>query len=130
MNKNVFYLPVTLDERTRNGLKEIQLYGKDDPSQPWALKEKIAPNQNCFTFKAPRDGEYWFTVVTADKANRMTPGDLSNEPPGVIVVLDSQLPRVDVTSLPPAPEGAMVNVDATDAHPATSNTPLCCHTHA
>src|SRR5262245_46246634 len=122
MNKNVFYLPVTLDDRTRNGLKEIQLYGKDDPSQPWSLKEKIAPNQNCFTFKAPRDGEYWFTVVTVDEANRMTPGDLSNEPPGVIVVLDSQLPRVDVAALPPCPEGAVVKVDVSDVHLDASKT--------
>jgi hypothetical protein len=116
MSNNVFYLPVTLEDRMRSGLKEIQLYCKEDASQPWALKEKIAPHQNCFSFKAPHDGEYWFTVVTVDKSGRMTPSDLAAEPPGVIVVLDSQPPQVDAAALPPAPEGPMVKIDVRDVH--------------
>jgi hypothetical protein len=122
MNKTTFYLPVSIDDRTRAGLQEIQLYVKQDPSQPWMMREKIAPNQNCFSFKAAQDGEYWFTVVTVDKAGRMTPSDFSHEAPGVIVVLDSQPPQVDVSALPPSAEGAMVKVDVRDPHLDPSQT--------
>src|SRR5262245_52201462 len=92
MNKNVFYLPVNLDDRARAGLQEIQLYYKVEPGQPWILKEKIPPQHNCFTFKAPADGEYWFTVVTVDRMGRMQPDDLTRKAPDVIVVLDSAPP--------------------------------------
>lgn len=122
MNKSVFYLPVTLDERTRNALQEIHLYGKEDPSQPWMLRDKIAPNQNCFTFRAPRDGEYWFTVVTIDKSGRMVPPDVAAETPSVIVVLDSQQPQLDVSALPDSPEGSMVKLDIRDANLDASKT--------
>lgn len=117
MTKSVFYLPVKVDDRVRSTLKEIRLYVKDDPNKGWLLQDKVAPTQTYFTFRAPRDGEYWFTVVTVDKMGKAVPGDLRNEGPGVIVLLDSQPPQVEVRPLPPCPEGTLFQTVVRDANP-------------
>ncbi|MBM4068282.1 MAG: hypothetical protein FJ271_04980 [Planctomycetes bacterium] len=117
MTKSVFYLPVKVDDRVRSTLKEIRLYVKDDPSKNWLLQDKVDPKQTYFTFRAPREGEYWFTVVTVDKMGKAVPGDLRNEAPGVIVVLDSQPPQVEVRPQPPCPEGTMFQAVVRDANP-------------
>jgi len=117
MGKNAFYLPVIIDERVRSNLREVQLYVKDNPARPWMLKEKAPPTQTGFTYRGLQDGEYWFTVVTVDKAGRMTPADLGNEPPGLIVVLDTQSPQLDVRPLPSSSEGLFVRCEIHDANP-------------
>lgn len=116
MTKNTFYLPVKVDDRVRANLKEVRLYLKDDPTKPWLLQDKVAPTQTYFTFRAPRDGEYWFTVVTIDKMGKATPSDLRNEVPALIVVLDSQPPQVDVQLLPASAEGTMLQSVVRDAN--------------
>jgi hypothetical protein len=119
MNKNPFYLPVTLDERTRNNLQEIQLYCKEDPNQPWVMKAKISPKQNYFNFKAPHDGEYWFTLVTVDKKGAASQLD---ETPNLIVHLDTQAPQIGMSALPECSDGKVVQVDVRDLNLDASKT--------
>src|SRR5262249_6180087 len=76
MNKSVFDLPVHIDERARGGLQEIDLYVKDNPAAPWTLHKKERPTATVFPFQPPRDGEYWFTVVTVDRVGRQMPPDV------------------------------------------------------
>jgi hypothetical protein len=117
MSKNVFYLPVIIDERMRSNLREVQLYVKENPTRPWMLKEKAPPSATGFTYRGTQDGEYWFAVVTVDKNGRMTPADLTTEPPGLVVVLDTQLPQLDVRALPASGEGLVVRCEVRDANP-------------
>ena len=117
MSKSAFYLPVIIDDRVRGSLAEIQLYVKDHPARPWILKEKAAPSTRGFTYHATQDGEYWFNVVTVDKTGHMTPADLTNEPPGLVVVLDTQGPLLDVRPLPSSSEGLFVRCEVRDANP-------------
>lgn len=122
MTKSVFYLPVKVDERVRATLKEVRLYVKDDSNKGWLLQDKVAPTQTYFTFRAPREGEYWFAVVTVDKMGKSVPSDLRNEGPGVIVVLDSQPPQVEVRPLPESPEGACFQCLVHDSNPDLTKT--------
>jgi hypothetical protein len=122
MKQSVFYLPVKIDERMRSSLREVRLYCKEGPNRPWQLKDKASPGQTYFTFRAPRDGEYWFTVVTVDKSGRSTPTDLRNEPPGLIVVQDTQLPQVDVRPVGNTDEGTLVQCVIRDANPDLTKT--------
>ncbi len=108
IGKNPFYLPVLIDDRVRTELREVQLYVKDHPSGPWVLKERVPPTQTAFTFQAPRDGEYCFVVVTVDRLGRSSPAEVAQAAPGQIVVLDTQLPQVEVQPLPPTPAGQPV----------------------
>ncbi len=122
MNKSVFYLPIHIDERARANLREIQLYVKDNPTMPWRPADKAQPSASVFPFRPPQDGEYWFTVVTVDRAGRQMPPDVSREAPGVIVVQDSQKPQIVVRPLPPAADGQHVQCEVQDANPDPSRT--------
>jgi hypothetical protein len=124
MNKNVFYLPVIIDERVRHNLREVQLYVKDNPTRPWMLKEKAPATQTGFTYRGMQDGEYWFTVVTVDRAGRMMPADLGSEPPGLIVVLDTHNPQVSARPLPSSRDGMFVRCEVRDANPDPMKTRL------
>lgn len=116
MSKSTFYLPVKVDDRVRADLREVRLYVKDDPSRPWILQEKVAPTQSYFTFRAPREGEFWFTVVTVDKMGRAMPSDLRYEKPSVIAVVDVQPPQLEVRPLPCVAEGICVQCLVRDAN--------------
>jgi len=123
MCKNVFYLPVKIEERVRASLREVQLYGKDNPAKPWVLLERAVPGQTYFTYRAQHDGEYWFTVVIVDKSGRTIPGDLRKEGPALIVVLDTQQPQVDVQPIAGAPgEGTCIRCTVKDANPDMTKT--------
>ena len=122
--KSSFSLPVQIDDRTRPSLKEVQLYYKDSAEKPWMLKDRGSPAQTSFGVKLDQDGEYWFTVVTVDKAGRFMPPDLSHEPPGQIIVVDSTPPQVDAHVALPNPQGMCVHCDVKDANPENSKTKL------
>jgi hypothetical protein len=94
-NKTVFDLPVNIDERARGSLREVVLYVKVG-QQPWAVAETVSPVQDRFRYKVTQDGEYWFSVVTVDRSGVSTPRDVSREPPGLMVVVDTQPPTCEI----------------------------------
>src|SRR5262245_28091587 len=100
-NRQQFRLKIDLGDTDRQKLREVQLYVKSG-NEPWACKETAPPTQTHFGFKAPQDGEYWFTIVTVDKGGKATPADVTKEAPAFIVVVDTQAPDVTVTVPPPA----------------------------
>jgi hypothetical protein len=114
--KTTISLPVVLEERSRAQVQSVQLWMKDGATQPWRLWDKAPPSQSNFTFKAPHEGEYWFNLVSVDAAGRSTPADVTKELPGVIVVIDTQPPQVDVQALQTSPEGQWVRCDARDTN--------------
>jgi hypothetical protein len=117
MSKAVFDLPVIIEDRVRTGLREVQLYVKDGPTGSWVLKEKAYPGVTRFSCRLEKDGEYWFSVVIVDQTGRSIPVDVNREPPGVIVVLDTQGPRVELRALPASAEGICILCDVQDANP-------------
>src|SRR5205823_14080063 len=105
-----------MGDQERAMIQEIQLYVKEAPTAAWVLRDKGSAEQKAFRFQAPRDDEYWFTMVTIDKQGRRFPADLTNEPPGLVVVIDTQKPTVQMRKLADTPEGQLVQCDVTDAH--------------
>ncbi len=122
MNNNVIILPIRVAPNVQGNLREVLLYVKDDPNQAWTLAERSSPTSKEFVFKAERDGEYWFTVVTVDKMGRSTPFNLASQPPGAIVVLDRKNPQVDVVRLPANSMGYCVQCKLTDDNPDRTQT--------
>jgi hypothetical protein len=122
LNRQTIQLPIQLDEQFRPILQEIRLYYKDKRSAPWTLCDKATPAQASFTFKAPRDGEYWFTMVTVDREGRCAPSDISREPPAMSIVVDTQPPQTDITRLGSGPEGQLIQCIVRDAHLDPSKT--------
>src|SRR5262245_39574665 len=95
-NRTAFKLPLRVDERDRPRLQAVELYVVNGPGGSWAMKESVTPTHSEFIYKVDQDGEYWFTVVTVDKAGGRNPADLSQEPASLIVVVDRQPPEVKV----------------------------------
>ncbi len=115
-NKTTINLPIVVDERHRAQLQQVVLFVKEGPTQPWRMCDKAPPTQTMFTYRAPGEGEYWFNIVSVDHAGRMTPPDVTREAPALIVVLDTQAPRVDVQPLEKTGDGQFVRCDWHDVH--------------
>jgi hypothetical protein len=124
LNKHTIQLPIQLDDKARPLLQEIQLWIKETPTAPWTLREKVPPTQTAFTFQAPRDGEYGFTMVTVDRKGKCVPADVSREEPAMAVVVDTQPPHLDMLLLGSVPEGQLVQCDVRDNHPDAAKTRL------
>jgi hypothetical protein len=122
LNKHLIQLPIQLEEKYRPMLAEIHLYVKESPTAAWTLREKVPATQNSFTFKAPQDGEYWFTMVTVDRQGRQVPADVSKEEPAMVIIVDSQPPQVDLMLLGTVPEGQLIQCDIRDANPDPTRT--------
>lgn len=90
-----FRLPVRIDDQDRAGLKELKLFMKTGDA-PWSCIEAAPPQQKTFTFRAPKDGEYWFHIATVDQQDKMIPAQPDREPPAIIIVVDTQAPKVAV----------------------------------
>jgi hypothetical protein len=114
-----FRLPFNLDDSDRVKLREVSLYVKTG-AEPWACKETASPQQSSFTFRAPRDGEYGFTIVVVDKAGNATPADITLQAPGLVVIVDTEPPEIDVQPPASAAEVPMFRCDVKDANPDPS----------
>ncbi|MBI1830115.1 MAG: hypothetical protein HYR84_01535 [Planctomycetes bacterium] len=116
LSKSTIQLPIQINDQSRSMISEIQLHVKDHPSASWTLRDRVGPSARAFTFQAPRDGEYWFAMVTVDKQGRAFPNDLRNEPAGLVVVIDTQAPQIELTNLGPSAEGHLIQCDVRDSH--------------
>jgi hypothetical protein len=123
-NRTAFKLPLQVDDQERTRLREVQLYVKNGPSGTWNLKESVPPTQKEFILRGLQDGEYWFTLVTVDKSGQLTPVDLTQEPPALIVIIDKQPPEVDVHPLAGGPGQTLLQCDVRDANPDLTKTKL------
>jgi hypothetical protein len=119
-NRPSFSLPVRIDDRDRADLKELKFYAKAmQGSRPneWVCLETAPASKAKFGYRAPGDGKYCFNFVTVDKAGRYYPSDLDKAPPGLIVVVDSRAPEVDVQKMPSASGEVFLQCQIKDANP-------------
>jgi len=111
-----FRLPFNLDEADRGRIRDVLLFVKagDDA---WRQQDTAAPTQAHFSFRAPRDGEYAFSVVVVDNAGNATPADVTRQPPSLIVVVDTQRPEIEVRESPTPGTGPWFRCQVSDANP-------------
>jgi hypothetical protein len=110
-----FNLPIQMDERTRSSLREVQLYVKSGASD-WVRQEVVGPQTPFFTYKVPQDGEYWFALVTVDRAGKAEPSDINAKPPALRVVVDTRGPVLE-TALAIDGNEPVLRVNVIDANP-------------
>jgi len=111
-----FRLPFNLDEADRNRIRDVLLFVKTSDAA-WMQQDTAAPTQTHFSFRAPRDGEYGFSVVVVDVAGNPTPADVTRQPPGLVVVVDTQRPEIDVRESPTPGIGPWLRCEVSDANP-------------
>src|SRR5262249_26240403 len=115
-NKSILRLPLRIDESARSTVREVGLYVKMGVGD-WGCAAVAPPMQSHFAYQVPRDGEYWFSVVTVDQSGQANPPDVGKEPPNLIVVVDTQMPDVEVRPLPLASGEVFLQCEIRDANP-------------
>jgi len=111
-----FRLPFKFEDGDRGRVRDVLLFVKTG-DEPWAQKDSADPKQTYFRFRAPTDGEYWFTIVVVDKGGNATPADVTHQPPGLVVVVDTQKPEIAVRETPTPGSGPWLHGEVTDANP-------------
>ncbi|MCI0463795.1 MAG: hypothetical protein L0Z62_43225 [Gemmataceae bacterium] len=94
-NKTAFQLPIRIEDRARGNLREVVLWVKTGSGQ-WMRADSVHPTQKEFFYKAAHDGEHWFSVVTVDHAGLTNPRDVAQEPPQLVVVVDTVQPNAEL----------------------------------
>ncbi|HWY85230.1 MAG TPA: hypothetical protein VNX28_00820 [Gemmataceae bacterium] len=122
LSKGSLHIPIQIDERARAQVQEVHLYVKEGPKAAWHLKEKVPGTQTFFTFPAGQEGEYWLNLVTVDRAGRAVPADITNEPPRLIVIVDSTPPEAEIQVLSTTLDGTRVRCEIRDANIEPSKT--------
>ncbi|HZT80581.1 MAG TPA: hypothetical protein VFA26_10175 [Gemmataceae bacterium] len=111
-----FRLPLDLRGLDPARLQEVMLYVRT-PTENWSLKDHAPPTQKEFRLTNVPDGEYWFTIVTVDRNGNPSPPEVSRQPPGIVVVVDTQPPEVELQVVPAQASGALVvRCEARDAN--------------
>jgi hypothetical protein len=122
-NKLHFILPVSIDEKERPKLQAVKLFAKIGNGD-WKFISGASAGQKSFTYDAPEDGEYWFSVVTVDRLGQMTPADVRQEPPMLMVVVDTQPPVVEVRPVTGPNGESWLRCAVKDANPDYSSLKL------
>ena len=114
-NKPRFRIPYHFDakEMERLGAKEIRLYISTNQGASWQLSQSVPPQPGKFPFQAPQDGEYWFAVRTLDSKGKLHPAD-DKVQPGLQVIVDTQIPRLEINLGSRGPGRALLKWTAQD----------------
>jgi hypothetical protein len=116
-NKTRFRIPFKIDPAAlqRMNARELQLHVSTDRGATWKLAQTLTPDGGKFEYQAPGDGEYWFAVKTLDGRNQLHPPVGSYET-GLIVVVDSVAPLLELTLQQLAPGKVQLSWNAADAN--------------
>lgn len=116
-NKTRFRIPFKFDAAAlqRMNARELQLHVSADRGLTWELAQTLTPDGGKFEYQAPGDGEFWFSVKTLDGRNQLHPPIGSYET-GLIVVVDTVQPLLDITLKQIAPGKVQLSWQAADAN--------------
>lgn len=91
-----FSIPFRVDgpQNAPRASVEVQLHMSEDRGVTWQLASRVAPDAGKFTFRAARDGEYWFMVRTLDQQGVLRP----DVPPAaeLKVIVDTASPQLEL----------------------------------
>ncbi|QDU60148.1 hypothetical protein Pan216_09850 [Planctomycetes bacterium Pan216] len=96
----VIDIPIHVPIARRPLVKDLRLYFSSDLGKNWQLLETVPTTQKKVVFRAPSDGEYWFTVVEVDRWGKTVPSDLRLANPSLKVVVDTRPATTELRALP------------------------------
>jgi hypothetical protein len=104
-------IPATVDEHLRAQFKELQLWLSTPERPQWDLVAKTTPDKPKFSFNAPHDGLYTFSVIAVDRQDRNNP---PQPQPNLKIVVDSKPPVVVLTANRVDPDTILVKWTVSD----------------
>ncbi len=96
--QGVFSIPFRIDGTDPNGPQpaEVRLFVSEDQGLKWRAEGRVKPDQQSFGFRAPHDGEYWFSIRTLDRQGHAHPeGPYESQ---LQVIVDTITPRLDLSA--------------------------------
>ena len=112
--QRAFRIPFNIDPADRPRYKQVQLWASSDGGGRWEKVDTTTPDRPSFTFRAPRDGEFWFAVRTVDTKNRLFPADDVDVEPNMKVLVDTVPPQINLEGLPRRGSVASVRWEVVD----------------
>ncbi|TWT65435.1 hypothetical protein Pla123a_49030 [Posidoniimonas polymericola] len=113
--QDVFVIPYKWSGGSdRGSVREVVLYLSENHGGDWKEVTRARPDVQSFMYRAPADGEFWFAIRTIDNAGGKWPAGPMQ--PELRVVVDTQLPKVQITRATLTPEGGL-SVEANAADP-------------
>jgi hypothetical protein len=97
-NTRAFRIPFNIEPEDRARIKEVRLCVSEDQGKTWSFVSQAAPEQGALTFRAPKDGEYWFAVQTLDTEGRFNPPTIEVLEPNLKVIVDHERPKLGLES--------------------------------
>jgi hypothetical protein len=96
--QGVFSIPFRIDGTESGGPQpaEVRLFVSEDQGLKWRGEGQVKPDQKSFGFRAPHDGEYWFSIRTIDKQGHSHPEGPYE--PQLQVIVDTITPRLDLSA--------------------------------
>ena len=93
MQRN-FKIPIHIDPARRDHIKELILLSSTDQGKSWHHEATVTADKDAFTYYAPNDGLYWFSVTVVDKNGKRDPEDPAQSSEVLKVLVDSTKPEV------------------------------------
>ena len=91
-----FRIPFNIDKEGRAKIKEVQLWASKDLGEHWDPVSKTTADRPSFTFRAARDGEYWFAVRILSVDGKLYPSANESVDPGMKVLVDTKPPLLNL----------------------------------
>ena len=114
---NRFQIPYQYDaaEMQRMEAVEIQLHVSQDQGQTWHKALTVSPETGRFDYKAPHDGEFWFSVKTLNRRQQLIP-PVANTTAELKVVVDTEEPLLNLNVVQPQAGRVSLSWVANDAN--------------
>ena len=114
--QNIFFIPYRFvgDVHATNAPSKVELYVSTDQGGSWTMVQSADPHLKGFTYNAPGDGEYWFTLKTLDQQGRSWPNGPHTAQ--LRVVVDTISPQLDLTGTQHRDGNLAIDTKALDPH--------------
>jgi len=118
LNQHQLRIPISIDPVRRPEIKELILFMSADEGKTWQQQGVTSPDQDSFSFFAPKDGMYWFSVCVINQQNKREPPDPLAVPPSQKIVIDTLKPVVRIKSAERQGDEVVVNWEIQEDYPA------------
>jgi hypothetical protein len=114
--ERVFFIPfhVRPTRNPQDAPTQVRLFASADQGRTWAPAASADPRMRSFVFKAPADGEYWFSIRTVDRQGQLRPAGPHRAELAVLV--DTEPPKIELSGAEGAAGEVQIVWQTTDAN--------------
>ncbi|HXG08579.1 MAG TPA: hypothetical protein VNK04_02225 [Gemmataceae bacterium] len=116
IGQHAFDIPIRLDPARKAEIRELNLLVSTDQGKSWHKVAVATPDQTAFSYQAPSDGIYWFSISVIDQKGNLDPPDPFQVAPGLKVLVDTLPPQLRIRSAERQGEEVVVRWEIVDQY--------------